>query len=573
MGFNNFFSFTKGIQEGFQRDNFPVLTPDEIEIPYSRAFSALCASHDGTDSAISAGEEVMDEVSQFPNIEDASAYWISPEGGILSKFNVHIEVVCDNPGDFGLTRKYMKGVYREYNEPWRLEGLARDEIMKLLYRRGWVRIRYVTSQDLFQVELQSLTNNHKNYLWEWANGLLKSSGDRYKTSQVFISEHSVGQTTFQDSFLSVASDKLFNCLNMSGPGLIPVSSSSGFRDVKASFLQRSLSITDGNVSVLEKRNLINSSNEPVSVDKEDYSCWISPQGEIHYLNGSIHYLFLLRNLGLFGLSEDFVREAEKKHTDEATKTINSVGLCDYLHMQAFLRGWTRVRDQRRWHNFSVEFHNIRIAENVLFDWASLMVKKGRGSCDVLIYCWELQKRFKNTVKQIATSTEALFQSAVLESFNERASRIPTILSGKPIKAHPSIRYFVACYMVPPSRRHLVKSSLCGSLDSFLYQNYMAGFGDIDPTSFVSDIKDAGDNGKVSLRFETNSGYSTEVDMGVNVDSGYLVESIMDELGLFPEGIVEGDLLNKSVVQEIVKSQGERDRQDRINKSDPPELEG
>lgn len=292
------------------------------------------------------------------------------------------------------------------------------------------------------------------------------------------------------------------------------------------------------MSVLELRNRVNSSNESrgsTPVDKEDYSCWISPQGEIHYLNGGIHYLFLLNNLELFGLSDDFVRSVEYKLA-ELNGGLSSTDLCDYMQGEAFVRGWTRVRDQRKTNNFSVEFHNPRIAENVLFEWACLMVEKGRGSCEVLIYCWELKERFRYTVQFMASPNEALFQSV---RFNSK----------------------------------FIKSSLSGSLDSFLYQNYMAGFGDRNPASFGSEIKDVGDNGKVVLHFETGSGHSTDVDLGSNVDSGYVVESINDELGLFPEGIVEGDLLDKSVVQEIVKSQGERDRQYRKDNSDPPELDG
>ena len=476
MGFNNFFSFVKGLQEGYQVNNYPVLSLEDVQPHYSEAFNRFNLSYDiekdiltrlhsgeldqweaieqlidelslpfdeaekkvkevlanphvptilssmkkrkkskyhgalvnttfdsphtGVStvvpgglggSAISAsGRIISGNVSQVPDIEDAPAYWISPDGGIFTNFGVHIEAVCENPSAFGLTKEYMKGVYDKFRERWGLEGLARDEIMKLLYSRGWVRIRYNTSIDLYSIELDTLTSKHKSFLWAWASGLLKVSGDKRKYSEVFISEHIIGTVSFKGSVLDLASDKLFN--HFASPGIL----------------------------------------------------------------------------------------------------VSIVSSADFSKPELFVLAYEQA--------FSSQFF-------------------------------------------------------------------------KEIKDHPSIRYFVASFMIAPVRKSLVRSSLCGSLDTFLYQNYMAGFGDRNPVSFGSDIKDVGDNGRVVLRFDTNSGHSTEVDLGANLDTGYVVESINDELGLFPEGTIEGDLLDKSVVQEIVKSQGERDRQDRIEKSDPPELDG
>ena len=129
--------------------------------------------------------------------------------------------------------------------------------------------------------------------------------------------------------------------------------------------------------------------------------------------------------------------------------------------------------------------------------------------------------------------------------------------------HPSVRYAVAYHAVPQEKRGMVKSSLSGSLDTFLMQNYLTGLGQADPGP---NIKDVGDNGRVFLNFDTESGHSTEVDLGATLETGYVVQSINDELGLFPEGTVDGDLLKLDVVRDIVRSQGERDRVGSIQSS-------
>jgi hypothetical protein len=120
--------------------------------------------------------------------------------------------------------------------------------------------------------------------------------------------------------------------------------------------------------------------------------------------------------------------------------------------------------------------------------------------------------------------------------------------------HPSVRYLVMCGLVAPDKRHLVKASLAGSLDTYLYLNYEAALGR-EPGP---NIKNTGASGRVSLKFDTGSGHSTEVDLGGNLDTGYVVETINDGLGLFPEGTVEGDFIDLETIKQIVGAQGERD---------------
>jgi len=154
---------------------------------------------------------------------------------------------------------------------------------------------------------------------------------------------------------------------------------------------------------------------------------------------------------------------------------------------------------------------------------------------------------------IQTATTQGTGSAISASFT----------AGDDIKSHPSVRYLVVNGMVSSANRALVTASLSGSLDTFLLQNYCAGLGVANPGP---NIEDVGDKGHVVLNFDSDSGFSTEVDLGGSLETGYTVQSINDELGLFPEGVVEGDLLDKDVVSKIVRSQGERDKGESVQSS-------
>jgi predicted DNA-binding WGR domain protein len=101
----------------------------------------------------------------------------------------------------------------------------------------------------------------------------------------------------------------------------------------------------------------------------------------------------------------------------------------------------------------------------------------------------------------------------------------------------------------PEQRWLVASALSGGLDSRLYRVYEeASGGNVEPG-----VEDTGDNGRVTLKIDTGSGVSTEADLGGSLDTGYVVESIDDPLGIFPEGTEQGDFLDFGTVEVILKA--------------------
>lgn len=71
----------------------------------------------------------------------------------------HIDVICDHPEWFGFDHEHVSTVFLKYNEPWRSEKKAREELMRETYKRGYIRLRYrdnhywiAESENLFENE-------------------------------------------------------------------------------------------------------------------------------------------------------------------------------------------------------------------------------------------------------------------------------------------------------------------------------------------------------------------------------------------------------------------------------------
>ena len=101
------------------------------------------------------------------------AYWISPEGNIypLKVMGKHIEMICDKPEIFGLTKDYIEATFKRYNEPLGFEGKARKEIMWGLLEKGWIRIRFSNKLFIFKAEVAQLNNNIENNIKKWIKEL------------------------------------------------------------------------------------------------------------------------------------------------------------------------------------------------------------------------------------------------------------------------------------------------------------------------------------------------------------------------------------------------------------------
>lgn len=70
------------------------------------------------------------------------AVWVSPENEVYWVPESHVAWACDHPERCGMTEDALRAVYARFGEPWREDGTAaREEIVRDLVGRGWIRLR------------------------------------------------------------------------------------------------------------------------------------------------------------------------------------------------------------------------------------------------------------------------------------------------------------------------------------------------------------------------------------------------------------------------------------------------
>lgn len=87
-------------------------------------------------------------------MSDNMAFWAKGNKIIQVQNDIHIKDICSNPEIFGFTKKQLEEIFNKYNEDWGYEGKAREEIMVIAMKNGWVRIRQRSSKIGYQWMLQ-----------------------------------------------------------------------------------------------------------------------------------------------------------------------------------------------------------------------------------------------------------------------------------------------------------------------------------------------------------------------------------------------------------------------------------
>ena len=111
------------------------------------------------------------------------AWWISPNGDIIDVKAKHINTVIEYPEKFGFNTEAIDFVYDTYNERKGQEGKARKQIMLLLFKKGWIRIRKY--KNFYSVNVKRMAGKAVSYLTQWANKLLKGLSG-YKEDDTYI---------------------------------------------------------------------------------------------------------------------------------------------------------------------------------------------------------------------------------------------------------------------------------------------------------------------------------------------------------------------------------------------------
>jgi len=265
----NFISFARGIQCGFNTNDIPLLEEENAQQIYDKALVGLCSSFDieqdilnqyknGELDSWDAVEQLEDELgysyddackkvstlfsgkfsSKFviPKIEEAPAYWISPDCRIISVYKKHIDMIWDCPEAFGYSQRDLENIYDAYSEPYRSEGDARNYIVDdMILRRGWIRIRFQHVSNLYHVEIGELRNKRKDALWLWASALVRVNS-RKALSRVIICKCGQSQPDFTGSLQELINCNLFSSHGMGFHLLVPISNVYDFLSVNPIYM-------------------------------------------------------------------------------------------------------------------------------------------------------------------------------------------------------------------------------------------------------------------------------------------------------------------------------------------------
>lgn len=108
-------------------------------------------------------------------MKNTAAFWISPEGKILTVTTNHIGYVISYPELFDVSLDSVRQKYQLYNEPWGCEGKARHEIICDLVKQGWIRIRRY--RHAYSINIPVLDDHNKKSLSHFASIITDSDID------------------------------------------------------------------------------------------------------------------------------------------------------------------------------------------------------------------------------------------------------------------------------------------------------------------------------------------------------------------------------------------------------------
>lgn len=130
-----------------------------------------------------------------------TAYWINPYGQILNiGASRHITQVVQEPEKFGVTKEYLESVFNKHGEHWGSEGNAREEILKEIMKKGFIRIRLYPNR-YWSVQTWDFNSRTRKALEKWAEQAMQdpksdkympvklvSFGDKWQNSKLDIND-------------------------------------------------------------------------------------------------------------------------------------------------------------------------------------------------------------------------------------------------------------------------------------------------------------------------------------------------------------------------------------------------
>lgn len=93
-----------------------------------------------------------------------NGYWVRGDQIKDVTFSTHIDDIIRMPEVFGLTKDEVHNLYQTHGERLGQEGKAREELIRKVSERGWIRIRHYSGHqgDYWSVQFDEISKREKS---------------------------------------------------------------------------------------------------------------------------------------------------------------------------------------------------------------------------------------------------------------------------------------------------------------------------------------------------------------------------------------------------------------------------
>ena len=114
--------------------------------------------------------------------------WLTPSGEYITVKTNHVADIISNPSKFGVTSSFIQELFDRHGERMGVEGNAREELIKLILQRGWVRIR--NYRNYWSVTVDRLSSKVSDNIRNWVDSFIKEGiMGNYESIKVYEVQH------------------------------------------------------------------------------------------------------------------------------------------------------------------------------------------------------------------------------------------------------------------------------------------------------------------------------------------------------------------------------------------------
>lgn len=144
------------------------------------------------------------------------AFWVLGKTIYDVSTITHIQFIINKPKLFGLTKEEIQAIYKKYNEKIPVERKAREEIIKKVSEKGFIRVRHYSKPDYWSIQFDDYRKRKKtiteflswaifdkNIMTKFSELILVGFKDNYHKKYDF---YSGGALSYFDEHINISND-------------------------------------------------------------------------------------------------------------------------------------------------------------------------------------------------------------------------------------------------------------------------------------------------------------------------------------------------------------------------------